>query len=267
MFLSLYENTFQCQQSVLQCENFSPQVVSFILYFSVVFVHICLFYALKTILTLILHVLQPALKFLLLFFLLVQYFELYSILNQRLRYLLKSLIFLSCLSLSSSSSEVTALRLVFTGDRVIVRSHWSTFNLVLITNQVVSRVKMQTKSESEERKTISIFSQINQFLIIFAIIVSLSRSIKRNAWVSFQCFLEDKYNVFNFVCLLVYCKTLKLTSVHIIPSLCRSIITVTISSNVIGALPALFFTNHSVQLLSNSVIQQLAVMGYLLLDS
>lgn len=57
MFLSLYENTFQC--TVLQCENFSPQVVSFILYFSVVFVHICLFYApdLKTILTLILHVL------------------------------------------------------------------------------------------------------------------------------------------------------------------------------------------------------------------
>ena len=53
MFLSLYENTFQC--TVLQCENFSPQVVSFILYFSVVFVHICLFYApdLKTILTLI----------------------------------------------------------------------------------------------------------------------------------------------------------------------------------------------------------------------
>ena len=97
--------------------------------------------------------------------------------------------------------------------------------------------------------------------------MSLSRSIKRNAWVSFQCFLEDKYNVFNFVCLLVYCKTLKLTSVHIIPSLCRSIITVAISSNVIGALPALFFTNHSVQLLSNSVIQLLAVMGYLLLDS
>ena len=108
--------------TVLQCENFSPQVVSFILYFSVVFVHICLFYApdLKTILTLILHVLWPALKFLLLFFLLVQYFELYSILNQRLRYLLKSLIFLSCLSLSSSFLEVTALRLVFTGDRVIV---------------------------------------------------------------------------------------------------------------------------------------------------
>lgn len=87
--------------TVLQCENFSPQVVSFILYFSVVFVHICLFYA-------------PDLKTM------VQYFELYSILNQRLRYLLKSLIFLSCLSLSSSSLEVTALRLVFTGDRVIV---------------------------------------------------------------------------------------------------------------------------------------------------
>ena len=164
MFLSLYENTFQC--TVLQCENFSPQVVSFILYFSVVFVHICLFYApdLKTISTLILHVLQPALKFLLLFFfLLVQYFELFSILNQRLRYLLKSLIILSCLSLSSSSLEVTALRLVFTGDRVIVRSHWSTFNLVLIANQVVSRVKIQTKSESEERKKFQFFPKLTSF--------------------------------------------------------------------------------------------------------
>ena len=41
------------------------------------------------------------------------------------------------------------------------------------------------------------------------------------------------------------------------------IITITISSNVIGALAALFFTYHSVQLLMNSVIEQLAVITHL----
>ena len=41
------------------------------------------------------------------------------------------------------------------------------------------------------------------------------------------------------------------------------IITITISSNVIGALAALFFTYHSVQLLMDSVIKQLAVITHL----
>ena len=40
------------------------------------------------------------------------------------------------------------------------------------------------------------------------------------------------------------------------------ITTITISSNVIGAFAALFFTNHSVQLWSDSVIRQLAVIGH-----
>ena len=41
------------------------------------------------------------------------------------------------------------------------------------------------------------------------------------------------------------------------------IITITISSNVIGALTALFFTYHSVQLLMDSVIKQFAVITHL----
>ena len=41
------------------------------------------------------------------------------------------------------------------------------------------------------------------------------------------------------------------------------IITITISSNVIGALAALFFTYHSVQLLMDSIIKQLAVITHL----
>ena len=41
------------------------------------------------------------------------------------------------------------------------------------------------------------------------------------------------------------------------------IITITISSTVIGALAALFFTNHSLTLKSDIVIGQLAVIGHL----
>ena len=45
------------------------------------------------------------------------------------------------------------------------------------------------------------------------------------------------------------------------------IITITNSSNIIGTLAALFFINRSVQLLSDSVIGQLAVYLYLYLYS
>ena len=41
-----------------------------------------------------------------------------------------------------------------------------------------------------------------------------------------------------------------------------TIITILISPNVIGAVGALFFANHSVELLSDSVIGQLAVIGH-----
>ena len=40
------------------------------------------------------------------------------------------------------------------------------------------------------------------------------------------------------------------------------IITITIFSNAIGASAASFFTNHSIQLYSESVIGQLAVIGH-----
>ena len=41
------------------------------------------------------------------------------------------------------------------------------------------------------------------------------------------------------------------------------IITITVSSNVIGTLAALIFTNQSVELLLDNVIWQLAVIGHL----
>ena len=45
-------------------------------------------------------------------------------------------------------------------------------------------------------------------------------------------------------------------------SILKLIITITISSSVIGASAALYFPNYSVQLWSGSVIGQLAVIGH-----
>ena len=64
--------------------------------------------------------------------------------------------------------------------------------------------------------------------------------------------------------------TITLFTIHsVLPTECLKlctnalIITITISSNVIGALAALFFTYHSLQLLMDSVIEQLAVITHL----
>ena len=51
--------------------------------------------------------------------------------------------------------------------------------------------------------------------------------------------------------------------IHNVTDFTLLIITITISSNVTGALAALFFNSHSVQLWSDNIIAQLAVIGQL----
>ena len=76
---------------------------------------------------------------------------------------------------------------------------------------------------------------------------------------------ETARETFSLLCYLIALFTINFVLPTECLKLCTNalIITITISSNVIGALAALFFTYHSVQLLMNSVIEQLAVITHL----